>query len=416
MRSARGAIGCFALAVLSIPVATASAANYSLTPHIALSEEYNDNVHASRDNEQTDFITTAQAGVALKYKAPFWDWDAAYRLSYHYYANGSDDDYFQNWLAAGVQTRLIENFLYLDARDSYDQISLASNRNQGTTTDQTNRNYFTVSPYIKFKPVPTLELKTGYQYVNRHYSGDSGLDYQEHQAFFNAAKELLPKWDLLVDIDYAHVIPESAENHDRLTPTLGVRTYYFTDSFILARGGLSWFVFENGKERVTPFWDLQLTYNPKPWSASLRTWVAYNQDALYSSSEDQAVAGWLKREYSRSTLQLTASYTNTRDVEENSTLSEVSRLNLRGTWLFSKELTGHVDLGLAKSLAFDEEADSYYGDTPYEINVGTGLSYAVEDGLKASLAYQYTNYRRNLNSSADSITVNRVIVAVSKSF
>lgn len=396
--------------------AAADAATYSLVPNIALSEEYTDNVYASRENKKTEFITTASAGLGFKYKAPVWDWDAAYRLSYHYFARDSYDDYFQNWLAAGVQMRLIENFLFFDVKDTYDQISLTTNRNEGLNTDQTNRNYFTASPYLKFKPVPTLELKTGYQYVNRHYSGDSGLNYQEHQLFAAAVKELAPKWDMLANIDYAHVIPESAENHDRLTPTIGFRTYYFTDSFILARGGASWFKFENGTERVTPFWDLQLTHNAKPWSASLRTGVAYNKDALYSASEDRFVQGWIKREYSRSALQLTASYTNTQDVESHENLSEVSRGNLRGTWLFSKELTGHVDLGLAKYLAFDEESESYYGDTPYELRAGTGLSYVVEDGFKASLTYQYANYRHDLDSSADSITVNRVIVALSKSF
>jgi len=138
-------------------------ADFAVSPSIAVSEEYNDNVFVSPDR-RTDYITSLMPGIILSYNAPFWDWDLAYNFAYRYYARKSQEDDFAHSMSMHGLTRLIDDFLFLDISDNYSRVSLNIARDrtlESNFVNQSDSNNFTASPYLRFHPVPKVSMRTG---------------------------------------------------------------------------------------------------------------------------------------------------------------------------------------------------------------------------------------------------------------
>lgn len=219
------AMFCFVLAAAPFP---ATAAEFSIQPSIAISEEYSDNVNQTREKVSA-FTTKVTPNINASYSAPFWDWDLNYNLEYRHYSEdvildtgdtGQND--FRHTLGLRGLTRLVDNLLYLDISNVFERTdrdvlrrSLApqfiEDEESEIETDQdqdvpviedirnrdsTDRNTFSISPYFAFRLTPRTFVNTGYRYTDIWYRDENSDNSEEHHTFAQIDYQLTRQWGL----------------------------------------------------------------------------------------------------------------------------------------------------------------------------------------------------------------------------
>lgn len=393
--------------------------NKIVTPSITISEEYTDNVFVTRDNQRGDFITRLLPGVAIKYGAPFWDWNIGYNLDYRYYARDSRNEDFTHNLAGKGNLRVLDNFLYLDVSDTYHRVSLDVNRDVTTESlfvNQSDQNILSLSPYIIFQPLANLSLKSGYQYTKATYSGSSAVDIEEHSAFLMTAHELTPKSTFFTNFAYTHDATSQDVAYSRFTPSAGIRYEYAEKSFVSLEGGYSWFRYDTGNSFNAPYWNAKVTHPFDFMTASLNAGVTYNSDPLRSSTEERRVAGRLDKPWQRGAIGLSASYSDVRNNETDTLGSRKYGIGGSGRYELTEKLIANLNLTAERFYYYDNAGRSTITGYPYRFFIGTGVSYAMANDLIATLDYNYTAYQFSIGSSANGTVVNRIIAGIRKAF
>lgn len=390
-----------------------------LTPSIAVGEEYTDNVFVTSDNRAADFITRVLPGIAIKYGAPFWDWDIGYNLDYRYYARNSRNEDYTHRLAAKGALRLIENFLYLDVSDTYRRVSLDVNRDVTTDSlfvNQSDQNILAVSPYVMFSPRPNLTVKSGYQFTKATYTGSAAVDMEEHRGFLLTTHELTPRSTVATNFIFAHHVTSQDVSYNRFTPSLGLRFEYADKSFISLEGGYSWFAYGGGNSFNSPYWNAGLTHTFDFMTASVNAGVAYNTDPVRSSTEERKVVARLDKALHRGAVGLSMSYTDVMNNETDALLSRKYGIGGSGKYELAEKVVTNLDLVAERIRQYDSAGLTASTGYPYRFLIGAGVSYAMANDLSAALNYNRTTYRFSAGSAAGSTDVNRVIVEVRKVF
>jgi hypothetical protein len=398
-----------------------------LTPSIAVSEEYTDNVFGSQTNRRTDFITHVIPGIAMKYKAFFWDWELAYLLDYRYYARHSSGYDFDHDLNVKGNMRIIENFLFLDLNETYKRVSLDINRDTTADTNfvnQSDQNIVTVAPHIEFHPGANFLVKSGYHYTNESYSNSSqlnspsstGVDKEEHGAFITTSHELTQRSTFSTNFYYAHVSTGQGLTYNQMYPTIGVNYEYSDKSFISLEGGYTWFLYANGPSTSGPYWNAGITHAFDHTTASFNTMVKYNTDPLRGSTEERDVIAKLDKKLDRGSFGVFASYTEVRDNQLSTLISRRYAIGGNITHDLTDKLTGHLNLTGEKINSKDNSNLNNDRTTPYRLNIATGVNYLMANDLTLSLDYSYTTYRKSIDSADNNTEINRVFLKVSKKF
>lgn len=389
-----------------------------ITPSIAVGEEYTDNVFVTSDNRAADFITRVLPGIAIKYGAPFWDWDIGYNLDYRYYAHDSRNEDITHSLVGKGNLRLIDNFLYLDVSDTYRRVSLDVNRDVTTESlfvNQSDQNILSISPYFMLHPLANLSVKSGYQYTRATYSRSSAVDIEEHRAFLMTAHELTPKSTFFTNFIYAHDATSQDVTYGRSTPSVGINYEYADKSFVSLEGGYSWFRYGNGNSFNAPYWNAGVTHAFDFLTASLNGGVTYNTDPLRSSTEERKVTGRLDKPLQRGAVGFFALYSDVRNNESDALQSRKFGIGGDGRYELTEKVAAHLDLTAERFNRYDLVQNDIAG-YPYRFFIGTGVSYAMASDLTATLDYNYTTYLFTIGSSANSTVINRVIAGIRKAF
>src|SRR5512138_3431804 len=92
-----------------------AAAEFRLTPHLTVSEEYTDNIREFTAHRQEEFISRAQPGFSLVYNASRIDLNVPYSFDYRHYAKGTRGDEYTHSLAANGKLTVIENLFFIEA-------------------------------------------------------------------------------------------------------------------------------------------------------------------------------------------------------------------------------------------------------------------------------------------------------------
>lgn len=384
---------------------------------INLSEEYTDNIALDR-GRRTEYLTTVQPALALKqYSSALWDWDIDYSLALRKYALKTNPDDISSTLKARGHIRLIDSFLFLDISDAYEPLSLVNFRSEGLSTNQNDRNTFTVSPYIQLRPAPTVLLNTGYQYTNKHTVGRSSDDTQEHKCSAALTKELTAKASLLGSFEFTRTVQMTGASQNLYLPTLGASYTYAPASSITIKGGYSWTDYDDGAKESAPYWDVQINYAAAPWNATFHSGVTYNTDKLSALSENRIMEAGLQWAGPRDTFRVTVGYNEIRRTGgTGGGTSGETRLKFGGDHQFTERVTAQADLGVTKIKAQDTVTQQYVADTPYKIEAITGFSYLLTKKLNMSLVYKYTAYQHAFGSNADGYTANDITVSGQMSF
>ena len=397
-----------------------------INPSIAVSEEYTDNVFGTESNRRTDFITHITPGLALKYRAPFWDWDLAYLLDYRYYARNSRSYDFAHDLNVKGNMRVIENFLFLDLNETFKRVSLDVNRDTTADTtfvNQSDQNIVTVAPHIEFHPGANFLVKSGYHYTNEMYSNSSqlgasatGVDKEEHGAFVTTSHELTQRSTFSTNFYYAHVATGLGLSYHQMYPTLGIRYEYADKSFINLEGGYTWFLYANGPTTSGPYWNAGIMHAFDHTTASFNTLVRYNTDPLRGSTEARDFVGKLDKILERGSFGVSATYSELRDNQQDTLISRRYAIGGNIKHELTEKLTGHLDLTGEKVNRYDNINLNNDITAPYRFYIATGVNYVMANKLTLSLDYSYTTYRKSIDSSDNNTEINRVFLKVSKVF
>jgi hypothetical protein len=412
--------------------APAWAADMLLQPSLAVNEEFTDNIFESSTNKQSDFITRIQPGGTFHYQSPLWKWDTDYTFEYRNYArNSRSDEYIHN---AGLRGNIsiIDNFLFLDVGDTYLRVPLDIVRDPATVSslflNQTDQNIATISPYMLWRLGNKNTLKTGYRYTDTRYWGD-GIDRREHGGFADLSHEVTSKFSLSAGYAFSRLEsqPSQYNKHDL---SGGFKYEYADRSFLFGQIGNSWLNFNNGNNTSFIFWNAGVTHDFNIVAATFETRsqisvdpnavstkeTSYSGrlipvDPLSVSTKETSYSGRLEKTLQRGMIALSASYAEF----ENTGTSDVNRrhrLSISGTGRYEvlQDLTANL------SAIFERYSRLSVSDTPYRFTGSLGLSYAFKKDLFLGVTYTYATYRRDLDTTAGSIDINKAVVEVKKVF
>jgi hypothetical protein len=402
------------LAGFVMSAATAEA-EFSIHPSIAVGEEYNDNVFDSSINKKTDYITHGKPELVLKYKTPLWDWDLNYLFDYRYYAKNSvTNDYTHALNATGLIT-VIDNFLFLDVKETFQRVSLDITRDftrESLNFNQTDSNVVSASPYITLRPFTRVSTQIGYRYANIWYNDPLAISKTQHNGFINIDYEVLPK--LFVNSGYTFTHSEARQdpqinNYDRHTVFVGPRYEYAEKSFIYGQGGYTIIDYSSGIRFRNPYWNVGITHTFDTYVATVETLVKYDEDPLQNITQETGYSGKLEKKFPRGTIALSGGYSEYKDIKVDKLTTTRYGAELKASYELLSKLTANLDF-LAERFDFKDA-----GSHTRRIYVNPALNYAMPKDFSIGLNYIFVDYY-SPGIAEDNRRINRAIVEVKKIF
>lgn len=158
----------------------AGAAEWKITPSLALLETYTDNVKLAPPGlEKSDFITQINPGISLTGTSSHLKLNASYQMQNLIYAEESSQNTLNHLLNANANAELVDDLFFLDGRAAISQqnISLLGPQaadNVNTTGNRTEVQTYSVSPYLRhrFSNYASTEIRYTHDEVS---TGGSGL-------------------------------------------------------------------------------------------------------------------------------------------------------------------------------------------------------------------------------------------------
>jgi hypothetical protein len=190
----------FAVVVLCLLCASTALANFRITPTLTLRQEYNDNIFLTRDNKESDFISTIRPGFNLTWDTRPVTLSLDYSLRFRYYWKNTDQN--QDSLRQTQRARLAADFslyrdiLFLSISDVYERVTIDEGERGGVDNDLinlTDSNRLRVNPYMILQPWRTVTFRTDYVYENVWYERDIAVDYERHTGRATLSKEISPR-------------------------------------------------------------------------------------------------------------------------------------------------------------------------------------------------------------------------------
>lgn len=140
-----------ALVSVAIP---ADAANWRITPSLAVNETLTNNVFLSSKNPTSDSVTGISPGISIDGKGNRASLRLNYALTQNLYARESASNNHQNALSAIGSIEAIEDFFFIDATGTISQQYISafgpvSPSLANVDNNRTETSYYSLSPYIK---------------------------------------------------------------------------------------------------------------------------------------------------------------------------------------------------------------------------------------------------------------------------
>ncbi len=392
----------------------ASAAEYRLEPSIHVREEYNDNIFLTPMNQEYDYITSIIPRVHFSYNAAFWDWDASYSYNYRYFAltpphHSSNVD--SQYASITNQTRIVEDLIFLELRDNYQNVSLDIRRDftaQSYFVNQTEQNIGSVNPYIVLHPSARTKVNVGYMYENIWYRDPSAIDKVNNIGYGEMEHELTSKLTSTIGLRYTED-RNVVQNYNMIKIYTGMNYQYVEGSNLYGTIGYFQADLENNGRVTQPTWDLGFNHRFPKFSFSFDSGLNYIEDPTRVLRRQDRYVATISRETERTTYRVFASlyeYRNalTKHLEDTS-------YNVGGRISHKMTTNSTISFDLSYQRLEDHVANTY---TEIYLN-GARYEYLLRENLTLALEYRYTN-----SYSPDIFTSdyynNRVFVEVTKNF
>ena len=217
-------IAAYPLELLGLLAPGAQRGPVTLTPSIAVSEEYNDNIFLNNQTRQSDFITSFSPALTLYVNRPSYALSAGYSFSADLYARESRlNEAFdrQNFVATGLY-RLTPG-LTLTASDGF-----AFNRNsnlvaaQGFSSGRQESwsNNFTPGMNWQMTPSNSLGLSASYSVLRFQGSG-TGVDSDTYGFGSNLTHIFTPRFSGILNYGFTYLKPQGEQDSTTHTPMVG---------------------------------------------------------------------------------------------------------------------------------------------------------------------------------------------------
>lgn len=408
------------LCVALILSGTAESKDLTITPHLALSEQYTDNILLST-NKIDEYITRVVPGVTVEYEAPRLKFDFDGAIDYRYYANysayedvqengvGRDDTTYQ--VKALANAEVVKNHFNVVLQDVYERVSLDITRDytqESLIVNQSDRNTFTLNPYFSFKLTPASTLVFGYKYVDIWYRENVGDDKNDNIGYGEIRHEVSSK--SVVTAGYEYTKEQSqARDFDKHVGYLSFRHEYSEQSYVDLKVGNLWIDYSDGPSQTQFIWDAGISYRFTQISASFRTALEFIENPEGNPSEVQSYTLSLQRITGRVKPGILLYAGEYRD----SITDDLDSRTYRGGVTLGYEMTQKIDALFDYTLQRidDEQNDTY--TTAYF--TGIRLDFKPSEDFTLSMAYRY-QYSHSPEIETDNYHSNRVILELAKRF
>lgn len=410
MSGQRGLTVCL-VAVLSLLAGAAQGADFRIVPSISVGEEFTDNVHETKTHRESEFITRLMPGLSAKYTAPALTADAAYLLDYRHYALNRGSNDLTHDLSARANLAAINNLLYVDASDEYQRASLNVTRDltrESLVRDQTDRNLFSIAPYISLRPGPRTTLNLGYRFIDTRYSDPTAVDKMDHVAFLEGAHELSRRFSLTASYAYTMEFA-SKDDYRQHQAAAGFRYEYLDKSFVFAQAGNTWTNYDSGRRLDSLFWDAGASHDFGGLVATLATGVRYDEDPLANISQETFYTGGLEKRLSTGAIGVTLYYSEFAQADTDKLETVKYGAMIKGNYQFGELVNGTL------ALTAEEYEDRLLDSRTRLYLVEYGLNYLLAEKLTVGLSHMHVN-SRSAKNEWDTRQVNRVILLVTRAF
>jgi hypothetical protein len=379
------------LGAMSIMIpAAVEGSEIRLQPGIGISEEYNDNIFLTPGSKSYDYITDIAPSVTIMYKVPLWDWDVSYLYDYRHYARYVDLNTRQNnsnYLNLTNHTRLKEEYLYLDIKDSYQRVSLDPTRDftqESTFVNQTDSNTLTVNPYFIIRPTSQMTLTTGYTYLNIWYKDPNAINTVDNTVYTGLQKDLSRRSIMTAGIRHTQS-KNSNQDYTKDDVYLGQSFEYIENSTISVAVGNTWFHTKDA-ERITQLtWDANVTHRYSTMTVTYETGLRFIPDPYIVLRREDRYLATLRKDVERTSLMLSGGLIEYRDVKYKHLESTDYRLS--GT--ISHAITTKSKMIL--SLTADRLDDNQAGTSTDRYLTGVRFEHILTENITLALDYRYTN-------------------------
>ena len=217
-------IAAYPLELLGLLGPRAQPGPVRLTPSIAISEEYNDNIFLNNRNRQWDFITNLTPALTLVIQRPEYDLSAGYSFRNVWYAredrlNNAFDS--QNFVASG-HYRLSRD-VTLSASDSFvlsRSTNLVSSQGFSTGRQESWSNNFYPGLTWQVTPLNNLSLTATYG-VLRFEGAGTGADSDTYGIQGNFTHAFTTRFSGIIGYGFTYLDLRAQPNSSTHSPTIG---------------------------------------------------------------------------------------------------------------------------------------------------------------------------------------------------
>jgi hypothetical protein len=209
---------------------------------------------------------------------------------------------------------LIKNYFFLKVNDDYRRVSLDVARdfsNESLFVNQSDRNAFTVNPYLFLKPGSPSNPVIGYMYVNTWYEDPIANDTVDHIGYGEVLTPLSSRTKFITGAKYVQS-ESDIQDIERTDVYTGPKHDYAESSYIFFTGGNSWFNFGEGRHATQPFWSAGITHHYSTLTASFETGLSYIPDPLRVLRREDRYVATIRKNTARSSLSVSGSLTEYR--------------------------------------------------------------------------------------------------------
>lgn len=179
----RQALSCILFVSLTLTLVGVSQAwgRLTVSPSLAVRQDYNDNIYLEKDGEE-DFITTVAPTLSASLKTRSLHLDLTYGFVFRLHSNESELDETE---PGDSQRALAKMDLFPDrdftvnVLDEFKRVVVDERRptiEENVVVNRTNFNRFLVNPRYRYRRWQTFTATLGYEYENRSYDNPVGSD------------------------------------------------------------------------------------------------------------------------------------------------------------------------------------------------------------------------------------------------
>lgn len=364
-------------------------AEFRIQPGLTLGEEYNDNIFLTPENRSGDFISRVVPSIAVLYKVPLWDWNASAYYEYRYYDRYHDSVKQSNIPNLNLEnhTRIKDEFIYLDIKDTYTKTSLDPVRNftqESAFINQSDSNVISVNPYFILRPTSQMTVTTGYAYAKTWYKDPIANDQVNNTVYTGFQQDLSRRSVMTAGVRITQN-KNNIQDYNQDDVYLGFRREYIENSTLSVSVGNTWFHLKDAESISQVTWDANLTHKYSTMTVVYETGLRFIPDPQKVSRREDRYLATLRRDVERTSLVLSGGLLEYRNIVNKHL--EDSAYFVTGT--MSHALTTRSKIILNLEVDWYKDYLAYTKTERYL--TGAHFERLLAKNLTLAVGYSYTN-------------------------